>query len=152
MKKLFLMLAALVAAMVLNVATAQTAKPVTWRMTVKMTNAKEGVVTIKATLQPGWHLYGTQLPAGGPKSTVFDMSKSTGVTFSSALTPARNPLKVQDEMFGMQLNWWDKDITFTRKFKVKNKAKAQINCTVSYMSCNNQTCSPPETITLSKTL
>lgn len=43
---------------------AQERKPVEWRTTVKMTSEKEGTVTFKANLESGWHLYGTNLPAG----------------------------------------------------------------------------------------
>ncbi|MCM1483176.1 MAG: protein-disulfide reductase DsbD N-terminal domain-containing protein [Muribaculaceae bacterium] len=152
MKRISLLIASFIAVFALNVAFAQAPKHVTWRMTVKMTSATEGTVTLKAVLEPGWHLYGTSLPKGGPKPTVFDMSASKGIVFTSAITPTRTPVKVHDEMFSLDLTWWDTDITFKRNFKVKDKSTADINCKISFMSCNNKTCSPPETVTLTKKL
>ena len=152
MKRIFIFLTVLITAVFLNVASAQAPKHVTWRLTVKMTSATEGVMTLKAVIEPGWHLYGTNLPKNGPKPTVFNLSECKGITFTSALTPSRNPIKVHDNMFDMDLTWWDADITFRRNFKITNKEKANIVCNISYMSCNNKTCSPPETTQLTKKL
>lgn len=129
---------------------AQERKPVEWRTTVKMTSEKEGTVTFKANLESGWHLYGTNLPAGGPKPTVFDLSESTGVEFIGKITPAFKPVEVEDKMFGMKLNWWDRTVTFTCVFKVVDSAKARIRGKITYMACNNQTCMPPQVETFSK--
>ncbi len=119
--------------------------PVKWQVSVKMTSADKGIVTFKARILPGWHLYGMDLPAGGPKATVIDMSGSTGVEFTSALKPDRAPVKVHDEMFNLDLSWWDSDIAFRREFKVKKHGDARIAGKISYMSCNDETCSPPKT-------
>lgn len=124
---------------------AQAPAPVKWRMTVKMTSPTEGKVTMKAILQPGWHLYGTELPQNGPKPTTFSFDGSAGVKFISELTPARKPLTVHDNMFDLDLTWWDADIAFTRTFKVTDADAAKIAVAISFMSCNNETCSPPST-------
>ena len=56
MKRIFIFLTVLITAVFLNVASAQAPKHVTWRLTVKMTSATEGVMTLKAVIEPGWHL------------------------------------------------------------------------------------------------
>ena len=104
---------------------AQSVSPIEWRISVKMTSEKEGTLTMKATIEPGWHLYGTELPDGGPKPTVFDLSGSQGIQFEGTITPSFSPKEVNDKLFGMKLNWWD-------------------------MSCDSQTCMPPKTETFSK--
>ncbi len=130
---------------------AQNVKPVNWRVTVKMTSEKEGILTMRATLEPGWHLYGTTLPEGGPKATQFDFAESKGIKFTGQLTPSIKPVEVEDKMFGMKLNWWDKTVTFTRTFTVTNPAEAVVKGNIYYMACNNQTCMPPQTESFSKT-
>lgn len=123
-------------------------KPIKWRSSVKMTSKTEGVVTIKAIIQPGWHLYGTNLPEGGPKATKFDLSSSKGVKFVGQLTPSVKPKTVFDKSFGMNLNWWDQSLSFTQKFKVTDKKNAKIIGSISYMGCNDETCLPPSTQTI----
>lgn len=130
---------------------AQNVKPVNWRVSVKMTSEKEGILTMRATLEPGWHLYGTTLPEGGPKATQFDFAESKGIKFTGQLTPSIKPVEVEDQMFGMKLNWWDKTVTFTRTFTVTNPAEAVVKGNIYYMACNNQTCMPPQTESFSKT-
>ncbi len=128
----------------------ESAAPVKWQVTAKMTSPTEGVAIFKARLEPGWHLYGLEMPKGGPKATVINTDESTGIEFTDALTPDRAPLKVHDSMFNLDLSWWDKDITFRRKFKVTDAANAKVAGTITFMGCNDMTCSPPTTQQFSK--
>lgn len=136
--------------MVIFSGAAQDAAPIRWQVTVKMTSATEGVATFKARIQPGWHLYGLEMPAGGPKATVIDTAESTGVEFTGALTPDRKPLSVHDKMFNLDLSWWDSDIALRRKFKVTDSNNARIAGKITFMGCNDMTCLPPTTQTFSK--
>lgn len=141
MNRLFVMVFGLMLSLV---ALAQAPEaPVRWQVTVRMTSATEGTAVFKARLQPGWHLYGMQLPQGGPKPTVIDLAASKGVKFTSPLKPDREPLTVHDKMFGIDLNWWDSDIVIRRKFTVTDPSDARIAGKITYMGCNDQTCSPP---------
>lgn len=128
----------------------QNPDPIRWQVTVKMTSATEGTAVFKARITPGWHLYGLSLPQGGPKATVIDASLSKGVKFTSELKADRQPLKVHDAMFDLDLTWWDSDIAFRRNFKVTDPANASIAGTIKYMGCNDQTCSPPKSQTFDK--
>lgn len=123
-------------------ASAQTQQPVRWRTFVKATGENEGVVTIKALVADGWHLYGLNLPKNGPKPTTFDFKDSKDIKFTGKLTPARPALEVDDPLFGMKLNWWDSNIEFTIPFKVTGK-EPKLNCVVNYMTCDGTTCRPP---------
>ncbi|MBO4995035.1 MAG: hypothetical protein J6C78_03610 [Muribaculaceae bacterium] len=125
-------------------------KPITWSVNVKMTSEKEGVVIMKAHMLPGWHLYGFDLPEGGPKSTTIDLSASKGVKFIDAVTPDRKPIKLHDAMFDVDLTMWEGTIAFRRKFKVLDMSKAVIAGTINYMGCNDQTCLPPQSEKISK--
>lgn len=118
-------------------------KPIKWRTSVKMTSKTEGVVTMKAIIENGWHLYGTNIPSGGPKATKFDLSQSIGVKFIGGTVPSVTPKNVYDNTFGLNLNWWDKTVIFTQKFKLTGKPNAKIIGSISYMGCNDQTCLPP---------
>ena len=131
-------------------ASAQSDIPVAWQVTVKMTSPTEGILTCKARLADGWHLYGTSLPEFGPKPTQFDLDETVGVEFTESIKPDRQPLEIHDEMFDLDLNWWDSDIAFRVPFTVSDPENALLSGKITFMSCNNQTCSPPETYTFSK--
>lgn len=124
--------------------------PASWRLSVKMVSETEGVATLKAIVTPGWHLYGMTLPKGGPKPTTINFSESKGVEFFGDLTVSQAPKKVHDTMFNLDLNWWDSEVAFRKKFRVTQPANAQITVTVHYMGCNEVTCAPPATKTLTK--
>lgn len=147
MKKLTFLFVALI----ISAVTAMAQSPIKWRTTYKMTSQTEGVLTVKAIVTEGWHLYGTELPEGGPKATSLDFSSSKGVKFKSSFKPSVKPTEKMDEMFGLKLTYWEQTVTFTRKFKLTgNKADAVINGKISYMACNDENCMPPkvETVTL----
>lgn len=127
-----------------GIAMAQSPKGVDWSMTVKMTSATEGVLTINADVVDGWHLYGTTLPEGGPSATTISLSATKGVKFIGKLTPDVAPVKVEDAMFGMELNWWDSPVNFSCKISVKDAPKSwKIIANISNMACNDETCIPP---------
>lgn len=142
---IFIMMAA-----VFSMTCAIAQNPIKWRSSVKMTTADEGVITMKAIIQPGWHLYGLDLPKGGPKATTFDFTQSTGIELTGEITPSSKPVETLDKMFDLKLNWWDANVTFTQQFKVTGKTPA-IKGVITYMGCNNETCMPPrkENISLS---
>ncbi len=124
-------------------------KPVKWRMTVKMNSETEGVVTLRAIVGDGWHVYGTSLPEDGPVPTTFDFEGSTGIEFTAPeFTPSIEPVVKTDKTFGMTLNWWESNVSFTRPFKLKGDySEATVHGAVRYMCCNDQTCTPPATET-----
>ena len=119
--------------------------PVKWRVNVKMSSATEGEVIMIATIADGWHLYGMNLPKGGPKSTEINLGESTGVKFTGPLTQSVAPKAYHDAMFDMELSCWEKKVTFRRKFKVTDAAKAAIIGEIKFMSCNDVNCSAPST-------
>ena len=127
-------------------------KPLAWSVSVRMTSPVEGTLTITAGVAPGWHLYSTSLPAGGPAPTEFSFAASRGVKFTSPLRPSRAPLSVDDPLFGLRLAWWDADVTFSRTFKVSDPADVNLACSVTFMACNGETCRPPQTVALKAAL
>lgn len=121
-------------------------------MTARMTSATEGVVTVKALIEPGWHLYGLQLPEGaGPKPTVMEFGCPKGFAWAGALTQSAAPTEKADALFGVTLRWWEQDVTFTRRFTVENPAEpGSIEFKVTFMGCNDVTCLPPSSISISR--
>ena len=128
---------------------AEASQPIKWRMSVKMTSPKSGTVTLRAIIDPGWHLYGMTLPKNGPVPTTFDFSASRGIEFTeNSFTPARPTQQKDDPNFGIKIGAWEKEITFTRHFVLTGKIEdALVSGTVRFMGCNDKNCLPPKTQT-----
>lgn len=135
--------------MILCVSSIAQSPAVRWRTAVKMTSATEGTVTVRALVGQGWHLYGFDMPDGGPKPTVFDFSKSTGVEFVGDIAASSSPVEAVDPLFKTTLQWWDSNVAFTRKFKVTDPSAARIGLSIRYMACDGNRCMPPKTENIS---
>ena len=121
---------------------AQIFDPVKWKSAIKMTDATNGVVTFTATVDAGWHVYGTQLPAGGPEPTSVHWNNQ-GVKLVGGLTPSKAAHKQHDETFDMDLSWWTGSVTLSQKFTVKAK-EYKIEGSIRYMACDDENCTPPK--------
>lgn len=145
MKK-FRYLTVLLAVLVCAVA-ASAQNHVRWRTTVKMTDATSGVLTVKALVDEGWHMYGTDVPKGGPVATQLNFDASQGVKFTGKFKPSVAPVKTNDAMFDMTVTYWgNPGVTFTRTFKLTGKKEdAVIKGSVKYMVCDDKNCMPPKT-------
>lgn len=143
MKRILLILMLFVAV----AATAQTARPIRWRLAVKMTTETEGVATVKALVGEGWHLYGFEMPDGGPRPTTIDFEGSTDVKVTGPLKPSAEPLQVFDPMFETDVQWWAQTVSFTVPFCITGEAP-ELKVKIAYMGCDNTTCLPPKTETL----
>lgn len=121
---------------------AQIFDPVKWKSAIKMTDATNGVVTFTATVDAGWHVYGTQLPAGGPEPTSVQWN-NLGVKLVGGLTPSKAAHKQHDETFDMDLSWWTGSVTLSQKFTVTAK-EYKIEGSIRYMACDDENCTPPK--------
>lgn len=133
-------------------ANAQMQPAATCSSTVKMTSDTEGVLTITIAPSSGWHIYGRDIPKGGPKPLKFDFSDSEGVTFVGAPTESASPERHHDSSFDMDLTYWSRPVTFTQKFKVAGSNSSTIKGFVQYQGCNDETCAPPKKFKFSHTI
>ncbi len=123
---------------------------VKWTMTVELQPDGYGVATLKAVPVKGWHLYGTDLPDGGPKPTTIDFGESVGVVAEGELIPSVEPTSVEDPMFEMTINWWERPVSFTQRFKITDCDNAKVMASITFMACNDVTCTPPSTVKLTQ--
>lgn len=121
---------------------AQIFDPVKWKSAIKMTDATNGVVTFTATVDAGWHVYGTHLPSGGPEPTSVQWNNH-GVKLVGGLTPSKAAHKQHDETFDMDLSWWTGSVTLSQKFTVTAK-EYKIEGSIRYMACDDENCTPPK--------
>ncbi len=125
-------------------ATAQITQPIRWTQEAKMTSANEGKLTFSVAVDEGWHLYGFNLPEGGPNPTEIKLDAIPGVEWLGDIVPSRSPITKVDMVFHLKLSWWDSDVQFTQAFRLTGGATgATLTGTVRYQGCNDSSCIPP---------
>ena len=124
--------------------------PVHFKSELKTTEGSaEGEIIFSATIDPGWHVYSTDLGNDGPIAATFNAVKMEGVETVGKLTPEGNVIKKYDEMFGMELKFFEKTATFIQKIRF-TKPEYAIDCYLEYGACNDQSCMPPSQVELKK--
>lgn len=121
---------------------ADVAKPVKWTNTIDKLDQDTYLLKFKATIDPGWHLYGVNIPAGGPIATSFNFEESTSFAVTDAPTSSVEPQKKHDSTFDMKLELYDGSVTFSQKIKIKS-SPALIKGFIEFMACDESRCLPP---------
>ena len=133
------------------VANGQMMNPVHFKSELKTAKGtSEGEIIFSATIDAGWHVYSTDLGEDGPISASFNAVKMEGVETVGKLTPKGNVVKKYDEMFGMELKFFEKTATFVQKIRF-TKPEYVIDCYLEYGACNDQSCMPPTEVTFKQT-
>lgn len=122
----------------------QIQNPITWSSDIVMTSQNEGKVVFNVTIEPGWHLYGFNLPEGGPKSTQIIFDEINGVEYIGDLKASKAPIEKFDEMFNLTLSWWDSDLTIEQTFIFTDKVSHIISGKIEFQGCNDQSCIAPQ--------
>ncbi len=129
------------------VALAQNA--VTWSLVDPPATAATGQqidVTLRAEIEPGWHLYSMSVPAGGPVPTSIKVQDSAA--FSAAGEPTEpSPIPWFDQNFNMETNYFRGEADFTVPVEVKPDAPLGLQTlvvTARFMACNDTSCLPPQ--------
>lgn len=123
-------------------AVAQIYNPVKWSVASKKLNDKEAVVFIKATIEKGWHIYGLNVPNGGPIATSFAFQPSKDYNLHGKVA-APAPQSKFEKAFDMNVTYYAKEVTFQQKIKL-NKGQTTVKGTVEFMACDAERCLPPE--------
>lgn len=128
---------------------AQMVDPIQWSHSIEKSSDTEGKLLFSATMEKGWHFYGMQLPDGGPNPTEFVFDQKEGIEFGGP-TPSVKATVAMDEVFGLELSWWESDVTFTVSYKVTDETKVnKISGYVSFQGCNDEMCIAPTKVAFS---
>lgn len=120
---------------------------VKWGQIIRMTSDTEGVMEFTADIAKGWHMYGTDIPSGGPTATEIEFKNLIGMELVGGLNASKTPVSSEDELFNMKISWWEGSVVLSQKFKLVNGSKGcKAEGRIVFMACNDQTCSRPERI------
>lgn len=118
--------------------------PVSWSFNISDKGNGEIEVVANASIEPGWHLYDTNIPSGGPTPTSFSVDEIKGAQPVGNFHAVNSKLhKEFDKIFEMEIGYYDMSATFVQRFKVTDKANFALNGYVRAQACNDRECTPP---------
>ena len=127
----------------------QMVDPVKFVSELKLLGNSDAEIVFKGTIDNGWHVYSTDLGQEGPIEATFNEVKMEGVEKVGKLTPKGKEIKKFDELFGMELKYFENSVTFVQKVKF-TKPEYVIDCFLEYGACNDHSCMPPTQVELKK--
>ena len=124
---------------------AQMQDPVHFKTEWKSISANEAEIIFSATIDPGWHVYSTDLGDGGPTQATINIDKISGAALDGKLKPGSNEIKKMDPIFEMEVNFFEKTAKFTQKVKLTG-GKYSVSGYLEYGACNDENCLPPTSV------
>lgn len=133
-----------------SLAGAQILKPVKWAFSSQKINATESYLLFTATIDKGWHIYATSLPAGdGPIATSFKFTPSKNFKTELKIEEVKKPVIEFDKTFDKKIGTFSVTASFRQKIKTKPGSKEVVKGSLEFMVCNSSQCLPPETVEFS---
>ena len=118
---------------------AQPLEPVQWSTSVESLGNSQYKISFKASVEHPWHIYDMgPYEVGGPMATTFTAEENSAVKFEGAWEPSKEATREQNEVYGMEIGYYEGDVTFSHV--VKTDAPTMLNITVDYMACNESNC------------
>jgi hypothetical protein len=97
---------------------------------------------ISAKLEPGWHIYSQNVDEmAGPVPTSFEFDLPSGYQLVEKVEEPKG-IVAFDENFESELKFFEKYVVFSQK--ISGSGPAEVKCIVTFMTCNEETCYPPE--------
>ncbi|MCR5827945.1 MAG: thioredoxin family protein [Bacteroidales bacterium] len=127
------------------------AQSVTWSAT--SSKVQDGLynVEVTAVIPSGWHIYDLEEYKGGPNPTTIKFTLPKGAKAVGDLKVSKEPVRYHDDIFNMEIGYWDAVVTFTQQVEFKEKSgKATVD--IEWMMCNDTSCSAPQEEQLKVTL
>lgn len=125
---------------------AQMFTPVDWEFSSENDQSHTTVLSFKATIDKGWHLYSRKNYGDeGPIPTSFQFSSSANYITIDSVKEGKNIIKHFDKQWGFELEYYENEAVFTQTVKVKSDSAFSITGQLEFMVCNDSMCLPPET-------
>ena len=145
MKKSLLSLFLLLTALLVQ---AQILDPVTFKTEWKKVSDEKAEIVFTATIDPGWHVYSTDLGDGGPVSATFNVTQMQGAEPVGKLKPVGKEVSGFDPLFEMQVRYFEKTAQFVQELKMTGGA-CRVEGYLEYGACNDENCLPPTQVPFS---
>lgn len=121
-------------------------QPVSWEISIEMESGTEAVILAKAEIDPGWYVYSSAVdPDAGPIPTGFTFETKKGFTADSTIEETGVKDKF-DPIFEMDLKYFEGTAELRQKILKHNKKDLVLKGYLTYMTCDDSKCLPPEDV------
>ena len=121
---------------------AQVLNPVTWTGETQKISETEYNLVFKAEIKEHWHLYSQDMPEGGALPTEFIYDSLSQINNYKLIGKTKESpyITAFDKVFEMDLNYFDKEATFSQKIEVLNPELTSIDVEASFQACDDERC------------
>ena len=126
----------------------QILKPVKWDISKEKKSETEYVLIFKANINKDWTVYSQYTSDEGPVPTSITYEKMDGVEFKGKADESGHKKEGPDPLFdNVKVIKYlaDKSFIIKQKIKIKDASKP-LSGYLTYMTCNNERCLPPEDV------
>ena len=128
---------------------AQIQEPVKFKHEWKQLSATEAEIVFTATVDPGWHVYSTDLPDGGPIAATFNTDRLEGAETAAPLEPRGKVVEKMDPLFQMEVKYFEgRTACFAQRIRLTGGAY-EVTGYLQYGACNDENCLPPTNVEFS---
>ena len=127
---------------------AQIHEPVKWKTSVEKVSDSVFDLVVKANIDEGWHLYSQNVPDGGPIPTSFSFKDIENQLELVGETIEGKGHEVFDNVFNMNIKFFENEAIFKQRIKVLTKEKITIEESLEFMVCDDTNCLPPTEVAI----
>jgi len=124
---------------------AQVQNPVKWTFTVDNVQGQEAELVFIADVDPPWHMYSANLPAGGPIATKAYYNESGAFELLGDIVEVTKPKIKFDEGFQMEVGTLEKKAELRQKVRFTGSGTQSISGEIEFQVCDDVVCLPPQT-------
>jgi hypothetical protein len=145
MKKIFFVL---LLSAITGLANAQLLNPVQWTYSAKKIADKTYEIHLTALIDGNWHIY-AQDAGEGPVPTKLKFTTNPLLTLIGNVREDGKLEQTFDKNFNSTLKYYEKQVDFVQKVKLKSSASTVAKGTITFMICNDRQCLPPRDVPFS---
>ena len=121
---------------------AQADKVVQWKAHY---DAPAKAIVLTAEMGENWVIYSQHTDPDGPIPLAFEFDKTEGIKFIGDVKEVHEPIEVMSEMFGVTVRKFKEKAEFRQEIEGYQAGKS-VSGNITFMTCDDKKCLPPETI------
>ncbi len=121
-------------------------KEVSWTFKSKRVKPRTYVITAKATINSGWYVYSQYLESDkGPISTYLSFEENFSAKLVDRASEAGEKVEGFDPLFNMNITKYKKELLIKQTVTIP-KGQRYLKGSITFMSCNDNQCMPPDEV------
>lgn len=114
-----------------------------WKFATEKINDKQLQLVITATIDPGWHIYSSNMEDGGPQKTELTIEPGKQFSATGQLSSHGALIEKYDSSFNITLRYYPNKAVFKKTISLNDTTAFTLKGSVLYMLCTDEMCLPP---------